>query len=79
MPGVGRARSRLELLRCGRGGGGAFKVEACDASGRPAIAKRRDAPRGSALANPIKYPLAPVHRDEQTSGLLVDVTCSVGK
>lgn len=38
MPGLGRPRWRLELLRCRGGGEGAWIVEACDAAGRLAVA-----------------------------------------
>jgi protein ImuA len=34
VPGVGRARWRIELLRCRGGGGGDWEMEACDAQGR---------------------------------------------
>src|SRR2546422_9575973 len=34
VPGIGRARWRLELLRCRRGESAEFEVEACDAQGR---------------------------------------------
>src|SRR5215470_6332996 len=37
VPGVGRARWRLELVRCRGGEGGVFEVEACDAQGRLAL------------------------------------------
>jgi protein ImuA len=37
VPGVGRARWRLELVRCRRGESAEFEVEACDAQGRPAM------------------------------------------
>jgi protein ImuA len=37
VPGVGRARWRLELLRCRGGESGEFEVEACDAQGRLAL------------------------------------------
>jgi protein ImuA len=53
VPGVGRARWRLELLRCRRGESAEFEVEACDVQGRlalpaeldhrPTLAKRRKA------------------------------------
>jgi protein ImuA len=53
VPGVGRARWRLELLRCRRGESAEFEVEACDTQGRlalpaqldhrPTLAKRRKA------------------------------------
>lgn len=38
VPGVGRPRWRLELLRCRGGGEGAWIVEACNAAGRLAVA-----------------------------------------
>src|SRR5712671_2935271 len=37
VPGVGRARWRLELLRCRGGESACFEVEACDAQGRLAL------------------------------------------
>jgi protein ImuA len=37
VPGVGRARWRLELLRCRAGERADFEVEACDAKGRLAL------------------------------------------
>jgi hypothetical protein len=37
VPGVGRARWRLELVRCRRGESAEFEVEACDAQGRLAL------------------------------------------
>jgi protein ImuA len=37
VPGIGRARWRLELLRCRRGESAEFQVEACDAQGRVAL------------------------------------------
>jgi protein ImuA len=37
VPGVGRARWRLELLRCRGGESAEFEVEACDAQGRLAL------------------------------------------
>ncbi len=37
VPGVGRGRWRLELLRCRRGESAEFEVEACDAQGRLAL------------------------------------------
>jgi protein ImuA len=37
VPGVGRARWRLELVRCRRGESACFEVEACDAQGRLAL------------------------------------------
>src|SRR5258708_1690670 len=37
VPGVGRARWRLELLRCRAGESADFEVEACDAQGRLAL------------------------------------------
>jgi len=37
VTGVGRARWRLELLRCRRGESAEFEVEACDAQGRLAL------------------------------------------
>jgi protein ImuA len=37
VPGVGRARWRLELIRCRAGESAAFEVEACDATGRLAL------------------------------------------
>src|SRR6266436_3401689 len=53
VPGVGRARWRLELVRCRGGESAEFEVEACDAQGRlalpaqlahrPTLAKRRKA------------------------------------
>jgi protein ImuA len=53
VPGVGRARWRLELLRCRRGESAEFEVEACDTpehlalpaqlDHRPTLAKRRKA------------------------------------
>jgi protein ImuA len=53
VPGVGRARLRLELVRCRGGESAEFEVEACDAQGRlalpaemarrPTLAKRRKA------------------------------------
>ena len=36
-PGVGRARWRIELMRCRAGEGAAWEVEACDAQGRLAL------------------------------------------
>jgi protein ImuA len=40
VPGVGRAKWRLELLRCRRGESAEFEVEACDAQGRLAVPAR---------------------------------------
>jgi protein ImuA len=37
VPGVGRPRWRLELIRCRGGESAAFQVEACDATGRLAL------------------------------------------
>jgi protein ImuA len=37
VPGIGRSRWRLELIRCRRGKSAVFEVEACDASGRVAL------------------------------------------
>jgi len=37
VPGVGRARWRLELILCRGGGSADFEVEACDAKGRLAL------------------------------------------
>jgi protein ImuA len=37
VPGVGRGRWRLELVRCRRGESAEFEVEACDAQGRLAL------------------------------------------
>jgi protein ImuA len=37
VPGVGRARWQLELIRCRAGGSADFEVEACDAKGRLAL------------------------------------------
>jgi protein ImuA len=37
VPGIGRARWRLELIRCRGGENAAFEVEACDAAGRLAL------------------------------------------
>src|SRR5262249_23734671 len=37
VPGVGRARWRLELIRCRGGESAEFEVEACDAQGRLAL------------------------------------------
>jgi protein ImuA len=37
VPGVGRARWRLELVRCRRGERAKFEVESCDAQGRLAL------------------------------------------
>jgi protein ImuA len=37
VPGIGRARWRLELVRCRRGEGAEFEVEACDAQGHLAL------------------------------------------
>jgi protein ImuA len=37
VPGVGRARWRLELIRCRAGESADFEVEACDANGRLAL------------------------------------------
>jgi hypothetical protein len=37
VPGVGRARRRLELIRCRRGESADFEVEACDPQGRLAL------------------------------------------
>src|SRR5258708_7904587 len=37
VPGVGRARWRLELVRCRRGDSATFELEACDAQGRLAL------------------------------------------
>jgi protein ImuA len=49
VPGVGRARWRLELMRCRGGESAHFDVEACDAKGRLALpAELAD---GSAAAN----------------------------
>jgi protein ImuA len=39
VPGVGRARWRLELLRCRRGESAEFEVEACGARGRLALSQ----------------------------------------
>jgi protein ImuA len=38
VPGVGRARWQLELIRCRAGESADFEVEACDAKGRLALA-----------------------------------------
>jgi len=38
VPGIGRARWGLELIRCRGGGAATFEVEACDAKGRLALA-----------------------------------------
>lgn len=38
IPGLGRSRWRLELLRCRGGGEGVWMVEGCDAAGRLAVA-----------------------------------------
>jgi protein ImuA len=38
VPGIGRARWGLELVRCRGGGAATFEVEACDAKGRLALA-----------------------------------------
>src|SRR5215467_3543160 len=38
VPGIGRARWGLELIRCRGGGAAFFEVEACDAKGRLALA-----------------------------------------
>jgi hypothetical protein len=70
VPGVGRARWRLELLRY-RGSGGEFKVEACDAQGSCRYRQAPRCPAGSTLANLIKYPLAPVHRTNKQSAFLL--------
>lgn len=48
VPGVGRARWHLELLRCRAGEGSDFYVDACDAEGR--IALPSDLADGSAAA-----------------------------
>jgi protein ImuA len=37
VPGVGRARWQLELIRCRAGESADFEVEACDAKGRLAL------------------------------------------
>jgi protein ImuA len=37
VPGIGRNRWRLELIRCRAGESAAFEVEACDATGRLAL------------------------------------------
>jgi protein ImuA len=37
VPGIGRARWRLELTRCRRGESAEFEMEACDAQGRLAL------------------------------------------
>jgi protein ImuA len=37
VPGMGRARWRLQLVRCRRGESAEFEVEACDAQGRLAL------------------------------------------
>jgi len=37
VPGIGRARWRLELVRCRGGESACFEVEACDAQGRLAL------------------------------------------
>jgi len=37
VPGIGRARWRLELIRCRGGESACFEVEACDAQGRLAL------------------------------------------
>jgi protein ImuA len=37
VPGIGRSRWRLELIRCRGGESAAFEVEACDATGRLAL------------------------------------------
>jgi protein ImuA len=39
VPGIGRARWRLELVRCRGGESAEFEVAACDAQGRLAIGK----------------------------------------
>jgi protein ImuA len=54
VPGVGRARWRLELLRCRGGESATFEVEASDAKGRLALPTERDHDRlrkKSTLAN----------------------------
>ncbi len=38
VPGIGRARWGLELIRCRGGGAATFELEACDAKGRLALA-----------------------------------------
>jgi protein ImuA len=38
VPGIGRARWGLELIRCRGGGAASFELEACDAKGRLALA-----------------------------------------
>jgi protein ImuA len=49
VPGVGRARWRVELVRSRRGESAEFEVEACDAQGRLTLAKHLgDAARRSA-------------------------------
>jgi protein ImuA len=47
VPGVGRARWRLELVRCRRGEGRMFEVEACDEKGRLGLFTRQDASHSS--------------------------------
>jgi protein ImuA len=37
VPGVGRARWRVELIRCRAGESAIFELEACDAKGRLAL------------------------------------------
>ena len=37
VPGIGRARWGLELIRCRGGGAATFELEACDAKGRLAL------------------------------------------
>jgi protein ImuA len=43
VPGVGRARWQLELIRCRAGESADFEVEACDAKGRLALPCNRTA------------------------------------
>jgi protein ImuA len=51
VPGVGRARWLVELLRCRAAASPTFELEACDAKGRlalPAELSRRSTPAGRA-------------------------------
>ena len=63
VPGVGRARWRLELVRCRAGDSATFELEACDAQGRLALASTLAyRPTQAAQARTQGW-LPPTHRD----------------
>jgi protein ImuA len=63
VSGIGRARWRLELIRCRRGESATFEVEACDANLRLTLPSELDRPRKmlriSGAASPSPSSLAP--------------------